>query len=75
MNENEETQLAVEGMSCPSCIRHIHDALRGLAGVQDVRVQLDQGQVTVKHDPAAASLADLIGAITEAGYTVREADR
>jgi copper chaperone len=65
---SNETILDVAGMSCPSCVRHINDALGELAGVSGVDVRLDDGTVRVRHDPAAAPVDSLIGALTEAGY-------
>lgn len=62
-----ETQLNVKGMSCPSCIRHINQALTEIDGVAQVEVRLREGRVLVQHaadiDPSA-----LRGAIEEAGY-------
>lgn len=65
---NKETILDVAGMSCPSCVRHINDALGDLAGVSGVDVRLDDGTVRVRHDPAASPVERLIGALGEAGY-------
>lgn len=65
---SKETILDVTGMSCPSCVRHINDALGELSGVSKVDVRLDDGRVLVRHDPAAAPVESLIGALGEAGY-------
>jgi copper chaperone len=65
---SKETTLDVTGMSCPSCIRHINDALGKLAGVSRVDVRLDDGTVLVRHDPDASPVERLIGALDEAGY-------
>ena len=40
-----ETILAVEGMTCSSCIRHVEHALRELSGVAKVAVNLKDGKV------------------------------
>jgi copper chaperone len=68
MNENRETILDVTGMSCPSCVRHIDDALGHLAGVARVEVRLSDGKVVVQHEPDKAAIDDLIAALREAGY-------
>ena len=68
MSLNRETLLDVNGMSCPSCIRHINEALGDLAGVANVEVRLDDGKVLVRHDPGAAPTDRLIEALREAGY-------
>ncbi|HVK66691.1 MAG TPA: heavy-metal-associated domain-containing protein [Polyangium sp.] len=66
-----ETLLHVDGMSCPSCIRHIDSALRGIPGVEKVDVKLHEGTVLVKHDPSSAPTDALIEALLDAGYTSR----
>ncbi|MDI1435885.1 heavy-metal-associated domain-containing protein [Polyangium sorediatum] len=66
-----ETLLHVEGMSCPSCIRHIDSALRGIQGVEKVDVKLREGTVLVTHDPSSAPTNALIEALRDAGYTSR----
>ncbi|WP_438025354.1 heavy-metal-associated domain-containing protein [Sorangium sp. So ce233] len=67
----KETILQVDGMSCPSCIRHIDSALRALDGVAKVEVRLREGAVVVRHDPASAPEEALAEAVREAGYDVR----
>ncbi|MCA9569806.1 MAG: heavy-metal-associated domain-containing protein [Myxococcales bacterium] len=68
----EETWLIVEGMSCPSCIRHIDGALKGVDGVEAVDVRLREGKVLVRH--RGVMPADLARAVEAAGYGAR-ADR
>jgi copper chaperone len=65
---NKETLLDVEGMSCPSCIRHVNAALADIEGVVKVEVRLREGKVLVWHDTAAANVNILIEALREAGY-------
>lgn len=67
----KETLLQVDGMSCPSCIRHIDSALCELGGVDKVDVRLREGTVVVQHDPASAPVDALIEAVRRAGYGAR----
>ncbi|WP_437505414.1 heavy-metal-associated domain-containing protein [Sorangium sp. So ce1099] len=67
----KETILRVDGMSCPSCIRHIDSALRELGGVDKVDVRLREGTVVVRHDAASAPVDALVEAVRGAGYGVR----
>ncbi|WP_437656834.1 heavy-metal-associated domain-containing protein [Sorangium sp. So ce1182] len=67
----KETTLQVDGMSCPSCIRHIDSALRELNGIDKVDVRLREGTVVVQHDPANASVDALVEAVRGAGYDAR----
>lgn len=70
--DSEETVLNVDGMTCPSCIRHISVALREVDGVDEVEVKLREGKVAVKH-AAGVKLVSLISALREAGYESRAA--
>jgi copper chaperone len=68
MTSDRETQLNVTGMTCHSCVRHVDDALRELAGVHKVQVQLREGKVLVKHDPQSAPVSAMMQALQDAGY-------
>jgi copper chaperone len=68
MSNEQDTILQVEGMSCPSCIRHVTSALSELDGVGKVDVKLRDGLVIVKHDRVQAPIAQLIEALGQAGY-------
>lgn len=61
-----KTILNVEGMSCPSCIAHVSEALT-IRGVANVEVQFEQGAVEIEHD-ASVSTGRLIAALHGAGY-------
>jgi len=67
----KETLLQVDGMSCPSCVRHIDSALRELNGVDKVDVKLREGTVLVTHDPSSTPANALVEALREAGYESR----
>lgn len=71
MSEVEDTILEVEGMTCPSCIRHVTSALEEVDGVGAVDVKLRDGLVVVKHDAAQAPVEELVDALADAGYTSR----
>ncbi|HEX6940277.1 MAG TPA: heavy metal translocating P-type ATPase [Longimicrobiales bacterium] len=67
----EVVRLGVDGMDCANCAAAVEKALRGVAGVRDVRVDLMGGRVTVAYAGAVAR-AELTRAIARAGYRVRE---
>lgn len=68
MSVPNETILAVKGMSCPSCIRHIDEALKEVDGVSSVEVKLREGKVLVHHDADTGIASALVDALKEAGY-------
>lgn len=70
MNSKQST-IEIRGMTCGACVRHVEGALRAVAGVDDVRVNLETGSATVEHLAFAPSPAELVAAITDAGYEAR----
>ena len=47
------TILAIAGMSCGACVRHVTNALDGLTGVVHVETDLRTNEASVEHLPAA----------------------
>ena len=71
MSTTKQTVLAVEGMTCGSCVRHVQGALQELAGVSTVLVHLRDGKAVVDHKLGGPSVEALIDAVREAGYECR----
>lgn len=67
------TVLRAEGFSCPSCVSKIEKQVGRLPGVSDVTVHFASARIEVDHDPATASVDDLIAAVAQAGYAARAA--
>lgn len=61
--------LKVEGMMCMHCVRHVEDALKGVAGVTAVEVNLKKKRAVVTSDEALSDEA-LAAAVKAAGYEV-----
>ena len=72
MRNEQDTILEVQGMSCPSCVRHISSALNELEGVGKVDVVLRDGIVVVKHDAQQAPITQLIETLEDAGYVSKQ---
>ncbi len=72
MSNEQDTILEVQGMTCPSCIRHVSSALTDLDGVGQVDVKLRDGVVVVKHDASQAPVSQLIATLDEAGYVSKQ---
>ncbi|MCK5943661.1 MAG: heavy-metal-associated domain-containing protein [Planctomycetes bacterium] len=68
------TLLAIDGMTCGSCVRHIHQALTALNGVERVEVQFSRKQALVVHAPEVP-IAELLRAVDDAGYDASVATR
>lgn len=56
-------------MTCNGCVKHVDKALRGLAGVTAVEVDLAGQRAKVSHDEAKAPVPALVAAVEAAGYT------
>jgi heavy metal translocating P-type ATPase len=62
--------LPVEGMSCAACAGRIERAVKAVPGVETAAVNLATAEVSVT---GHAPLADVVSAVTRAGYAVPEA--
>ncbi len=67
------TILRAEGFSCPSCVAKIEKRVGRLDGVSTVKVHFASARIEITHDPAVASVEDLVAAVAKAGYTARPA--
>lgn len=69
--ETEKDHLAViriEGMHCHKCEQAIQKAVKRLAGVREVEVDFPTSQASVLFDPQLVTIAELMHAVTQAGY-------
>lgn len=64
------TELKIEGMSCSHCSAAVERALKEVPGVNAAEVNLEAGTARVH---GSASLADLMAAVAEEGYTAAPA--
>ncbi|MCA0174842.1 MAG: heavy metal translocating P-type ATPase [Proteobacteria bacterium] len=67
----QSVTLAIEGMSCASCVGRVEKALAKVPGVVGASVNLATEQATVQVLPTVA-VARLTQAIAQAGYTARD---
>jgi P-type Cu+ transporter len=63
-----ESRFAVTGMHCVACAGVIEQAVRGLSGVQQARVDPVAHTLTVTYDADAVSPESIQGAVSRAGY-------
>jgi len=63
------TTLAITGMTCNGCVKHVDQALRAVPGVSAVEVSLAEHRAKVVHDPEKSLAPALIAAIEGAGYS------
>jgi copper chaperone CopZ len=60
------TTLAVSGMTCNGCVKHVDKALRSIPGVTAVEVSLAENAAKVVHD---GPVETLVAAVHDAGYS------
>ena len=63
--------LAIGGLTCGTCERHVLRALDGVRGVIHAAVDLEHAQATVEHLPALVDAIALVTAVRDAGYEAR----
>ncbi len=64
-------ELAVDGMTCASCVGRVEKALKAVPGVTEAVVNLATERATVR---GVASAQDLIAAVEKVGYDARPID-
>ncbi|MGE5606489.1 MAG: heavy-metal-associated domain-containing protein [Bacteroidota bacterium] len=62
-------QINIEGMSCGHCVKHVEEALKEVAGVGAVQVDL-QGKKAVVEISDTVTDEQLKAAVEEVGYDV-----
>jgi P-type Cu+ transporter len=63
------TELAVTGMTCANCARHVTEAIQSVTGVRTAIVRLEANQASVRWAAGAEpNVAAVIHAVEEAGY-------
>ncbi|MFA7667575.1 MAG: heavy metal translocating P-type ATPase [Burkholderiaceae bacterium] len=65
------TELAVDGMTCASCVGRVEKALEAVPGVTEAVVNLATERATVR---GVATVESLVAAIDKAGYEARPID-
>ncbi|QFU17004.1 heavy metal translocating P-type ATPase [Microvirga thermotolerans] len=78
----DRTELAVEGMTCASCVGRVEKALARVPGVVEANVNLATGRAAVRYLGGSDMPARLVAAVEKTGYQARpvaapgaEADR
>lgn len=67
----ETTELAIEDMTCASCVGRVEKALAKIPGVLEAAVNLATERARVRHLAGVVSTADLEAAVEQAGYKSR----
>jgi len=66
----EIIHLVVSGMTCGTCVKHVEKAIKSIAGVSEVEVDLTSGSVKVEGD-ISKNVNAIISALEEDGYPAK----
>src|SRR5471030_368682 len=67
----ETTELAVEEMTCASCVGRVEKALAQVPGVLEASVNLATERARVRHLAGVVAISSLEAAVRQAGYATR----
>src|SRR5437667_6380845 len=71
-----QTELAVRGMNCGNCARHVGEAIEGVPGVASAAVELEEGRATIRWGgEGEVNLPAVLQAVKEAGYQAEVLER
>ncbi|MEY3991435.1 MAG: Copper-exporting P-type ATPase, partial [Pseudomonadota bacterium] len=73
-SDTVQMDIAIEGMTCASCVARVERALKKVPGVDQATVNLatESARVSMAQEPQA--MARLLRAVRDAGYEPREID-
>jgi copper chaperone CopZ len=66
----ETIHLVVSGMTCGACVKHVEKAIKSIAGVSEVEVDLTSGSVKVEGD-VSKNVNAIIAALVKDGYPAK----
>ena len=64
--------IAIEGMTCASCVARVEKAIRAVPGVRDASVNLATEKAAIRGE--GLDVAAIMAAVEQAGYAARPAD-
>ncbi|CAH0344272.1 copper chaperone CopZ [Bacillus sp. CECT 9360] len=67
----ENVTLNVSGMTCGHCVKAVEGSVGKLEGVENVKVDLENGKVDVKFNANVATLDKIKETIDDQGYEVK----
>src|ERR1041385_6746181 len=67
----ETKVIAIEGMTCDNCVKHVTKALRGVNGVKSVEVDRENARAIVTYDTTKTDIPPLDDALKKGGYRAR----
>lgn len=66
----DHVTLKVAGMSCGHCVKAIEESVGKIAGIDSVKVHLENGTVDIEFNKNVVEMSDVTSTIEEQGYTL-----
>lgn len=73
--DEQTVKLKIDNMFCPTCPFMVKRTLSKVDGVKNVDISFRQKMATVTYDDQRCSIAELAGAVTQAGFPATPVDR
>lgn len=64
-----ESKVKIKGMSCNHCVMAVNKSLKNIEGVEDVQVNLEQGEAVIQHS-GNLDMNKVRNEIEKAGYEI-----
>ena len=67
----ETKAIAIDGMTCDNCVKHVTKALQSVSGVKSVEVNRHDARAVVTYDNTKTDMPALFDALKKSGYHAR----
>lgn len=61
----QQVTLKVQGMTCDDCVLHVTKALKKVPGVEEAKVNLEEGKAEVTYHPETTSTDEMVKSVQE----------
>lgn len=68
----KKVSIAVNGMTCPSCMTTVGSAVEKMKGIEEAKVLFNAGKVKATFDESLISPEQISSAIEQLGYEVKK---
>ncbi|MFX0173392.1 MAG: heavy metal translocating P-type ATPase [Candidatus Hodarchaeota archaeon] len=72
VEDTEDVNLAITGMTCANCVNTIEKGISKIDGVYGISVNLMTEKAKISYDPAKTNVEELITAVKKAGYGAKD---
>lgn len=67
--KNAKLTLAVTGVTCASCEKHVESEIIKLSGISSVKASYEKKSATIEYNPQKVNVDKIVAAINSTGYT------